>query len=743
MASTPRGPRRLTLVEAPKSSLTGADIASPYKRLAGDLSAIGETLDDISVPFAESAGYSAVTHDEQGNVQVQKLPLMGKAAPAYGRAVKIAALADGEGTARRDILDMRTKFHNDPDGFLKAATSYREEKIRQYGSAAGQEVAIALGRAIDSSTTDVYRTLQNEKERLDLQRATTSIQTRIEQAEAEAEALARNGDTSSPKFRETMETIGTLRRELTANPRLAYPKEKADADDARSMSRVKLAAVSHSIVGEGGVFEKKGYEEALKAAEAIKTDTSLKLGADERYAAFNKVVGEINLKRSGQNLLVNRQENEIAAVEALSAAGEKVPEAQLAAVRTSVAGLSNPDLTARMQRAEAVVRFTDTARTMRPGDLERSIDALDQTMAGRPPTEILAVKAAGTKLLGAMRKGIESDPLTWAVRAGVTDIPPIDVNNPASMRDRVARAETVAQHYGIKPTYLTPQETAALEAATAQGGAPMLAAARAISEGFGDRAPRVFAEVSKQAPVLAHMGALYSHGGSVNFLSDVAEAVKLRQDANFKLPRWLDVPPEKIRASQGARRSEVYGGAFVLGPDSMRAAEGSAQQAFFARAYRRNLSPILEESSDARAAYDRALQEAAGARFNADGVQYGGIGTVGGWGSFTGRTSAKVLVPANVRADSFDKVISAVSDADLAALPTPPKTADGRAYTARDLQAATPVADRNGYRFALGDPQSADPKWIRGADGNPFVLDFARLEPELRKRVPGAFMGGR
>jgi hypothetical protein len=53
------------------------------------------------------------------------------------------------------------------------------------------------------------------------------------------------------------------------------------------------------------------------------------------------------------------------------------------------------------------------------------------------------------------------------------------------------------------------------------------------------------------------------------------------------------------------------------------------------------------------------------------------------------------------------------------------------------------VATRGGYRFAAGDPASDDPKWIRGADGRPFVLDLERLEPALRKRVPGAYSGGR
>ena len=144
------------------------------------------------------------------------------------------------------------------------------------------------------------------------------------------------------------------------------------------------------------------------------------------------------------------------------------------------------------------------------------------------------------------------------------------------------------------------------------------------------------------------------------------------------------------------------------------------------------------KSSEAEKIYTRALQESAGATF-VDGVQYGGVANYKP-GYFS---NYKVPVPGGVRADAFRDVIRSIRDDDLKTLPVPPVSSAGVAYSAQDIAGGVPIAVRGGYRFALGDPSSNDPKYIRGADGNPFVLPFDALEPTLRNRIPKAFLGSR
>ncbi len=145
---------------------------------------------------------------------------------------------------------------------------------------------------------------------------------------------------------------------------------------------------------------------------------------------------------------------------------------------------------------------------------------------------------------------------------------------------------------------------------------------------------------------------------------------------------------------------------------------------------------VEPKDAEATEIYGRALQEAAGARFDAEG-QWGGVGTVNrGW--WSGRY--QVVVPSSIRADRFGDVIDALRDSDLQDLADPPRTADGRKFTAADLKGATAIATAGGYMFALGDPASGDPQLIP-AGGKPFVLDLESLLDQLGPRVPGAIRG--
>jgi hypothetical protein len=385
-------------------------------------------------------------------------------------------------------------------------------------------------------------------------------------------------------------------------------------------------------------------------------------------------------------------------------------------------------------------------KKMSPVALQESLGSLEKQMQSEGATETsIALKQAGEKLLKKMQSEIARDQLGWADRTEVMSVPRIDFSKPdtiaPAMQDRVARAEAVAKAYGTKPQYLRPDEVSTLQVYANGGGEKMLQVAHMIADGFGDRAPQVMAEVAKEAPTLAHVGANLASGGSTQFAMDVAEAVKLRNDAKaqgaaIKLPQWMNKPQEKVLAAQRTNASDVFGNAFVLAQDTQRTVESAATDAYFSRAYRTpSLSPALENSAS-KEAHKKALQESAGATFTKDGVQFGGVGKIS-TGIFS---SHKVVVPSNVRADRFGDVIGAIRTEDLQ---PPPVTASGKPYTASDLRTSKPVATAGGYRFAMGDPASDDPKWIRGADGNPWVLDLQSLTPVLSQRVPGAFSGAR
>jgi|GEM_PF-3262535 len=437
---------------------------------------------------------------------------------------------------------------------------------------------------------------------------------------------------------------------------------------------------------------------------------------------------------------------EIDAIEKqLAQSGIQPPQEQVLSLQARVANTNDPELAARLQRTEAVLKLSENLKKSPLADAEAQLSAIDKLIeekGGSP--DALAARNAVSGIVRRMKEELGKNPLGWADRTGLSKVPPIDFTTDGAiyqLRNRVAQAEAVATHYGVQPNYLLPQERAALEQIAAKGGDDLIKVSRFIADATGDRAPQVLREIGQQSPVVAHIGMLTRDGGAEHFALDVAEALKVRSNPEAKLPKWFtDRPPEKVLDAQLKASRALFGTAFSLLPETQRAAETAAAAAFQSRALRRSLDPVLA-SPDARDTFARTLQEAAGASYDRDGNQFGGVVNIGG-GFFAARPQTQVLVPANVKADRFGDVLSTITNDDLKTLPMPPLSPDGKDYTALDLQRARPVAVPGGYRFALGD-LDGDPKWMRGADGKPFVLPSLFIEYTLRQRVPDAFRGGR
>lgn len=732
-------------VHAPQSRVSAGQISSPYLELATELDRASQETSEYAKREAHKAGLKAVTRDADGNVQVEKAPIIGPAALEYQHAVQVAAVADGENVIKDDMLKMRHEFKDDPEGFRKAAAAYTPTKVAQYEKAAGPDVGLALGKVANSTARETHEGLLNHKEALDLQRSTTAIQSQIELTKNELFAIAAGGDTTSPAYVQRLQKMGALYGQLVNNPRIAYPREKADFEISHVNSELALANLGFRVAK---IQNEQGTEAALAEADKVRTDAGLNLRPTERFNTYARLVQGIELRSRNDERADRRIVADIDRHAENAANGIPPTAGEIGVLRQVVAQRKSPELTARLNELETIAPIISDLRKASPAQLESILAEQEKVMAesGASPAAI-KLHAATSKLLKNAREGIKTDPLGWGTKTGGAPVSPIDWGNAdtldAQLRNRVVEAESNAQKYSITPSYLRPDERAMLKAATAKGGDAMTGVAAALVSGFGEKAPLVLREISKDSPVLAHIGGLMSSNGSPSVISDAAEAVRLRQDpeAAKTLPNYLTKEPAKMQAAQHSRAADVYGGAFSMVPDTRRAAEATAQSAFFTRAYNNNYDPMFIErdAAGAKTAYDRTLQEAAGATFSPSGVQYGGV-TSYRPGTFQFFGGSKVLIPGNIRTDRFTDVIGALKDEDIRfPAMAPPTAPDGRPYSAKDLKNATPVAVQGGYRFAAGDPMSDNPKWIRGADGKPFVLDLERLEPTLRKRVPEAY----
>lgn len=294
MVDLPSIPLAVPQVRTPQSPVSPSDIAQPYNDLARTLDKSGEVLmQDVAKPAAHQAGLQAVTRDQDGNVQVQRTPIFGDASPEFMRAVKFSAVADGEGELKRQDIELRQKYRDDPEGYATAAEAFKKQSVENYTKIAGADVGITLGKIIDGQTTLTYRGLLNEHERLTLQRADRSIESQIQSSRDDLVAMARGGVTSGPAWDQARDKITTLTNERVANPRLAYPKEQADYDMQHLDGELKANGFLHHVEQ---VYKDPngGAQAAQEEAKSVLTDPSIKLTEQQRQSYYHKALGDIH-----------------------------------------------------------------------------------------------------------------------------------------------------------------------------------------------------------------------------------------------------------------------------------------------------------------------------------------------------------------------------------------------------------------------------------------------------------------
>ena len=158
--------------------------------------------------------------------------------------------------------------------------------------------------------------------------------------------------------------------------------------------------------------------------------------------------------------------------------------------------------------------------------------------------------------------------------------------------------------------------------------------------------------------MISEAGSILAFGGSPRAAEDVILGYGKSSDGKAQ---------KGLKPDAAAQRyTEVAGDALALASkDSGRISRAAASIA------RKRITEegVEPDGDEAKAIYDQAVQEAAGATFDR-GVQYGGFATVGG-GLFGG--GRKVLVPPTIRADRFEDVLGAITDTDLIGYETDPQ----------------------------------------------------------------------
>ncbi|MCZ4076301.1 hypothetical protein [Agrobacterium sp. LMR679] len=338
------------------------------------------------------------------------------------------------------------------------------------------------------------------------------------------------------------------------------------------------------------------------------------------------------------------------------------------------------------------MKVSDAIRTQPIGEVEKSV----KTILGENATSDDVDFAR--KAIADHRKDLQVDPLGVAERFGVLPVSeglPLDGDvDPAmvagAFSERINAANAAGQHFGVSPRYFRPGEAEQIEAAVKADPAKGLAIAAGLVDAAGRDANRVLRELGETAPAVALSGGLVAAGGNRQAALDLISGYGKSPEGKA----YTDIPNTKrIPVAQ-----TIAGDALQFSPAEVNRLDEAAAAIARKRLYDAGIDPKKE---DARPFYEKAYQEAAGATFS-NGVQFGGFTKFSG-GMFS--RSRQILVPPSIRADKFGDLIDALEDNDVGQV----VAKNGRTWTARDFQKATPIAVTGGYAFALGDLSSSSP----------------------------------
>ncbi|WP_062203479.1 phage tail tip lysozyme [Aureimonas sp. AU12] len=658
---------------------------------------------------------------------------------AYDAAGTRTYLEQLDNTIRADTDEVYRKFKDDPAALDNAFGALRTVHMQDH---VFPEVAADYDRTF-SSVTRAYRTqARDDADRRVLQQDRADFLTRSQEMET---MTARSVEAFDPSNADAGAAVASAQAASDAHFDSAVARGILDPDDA---VRAKIASRRNTAVGFYG-----RQASALTSPEEV-TALKEKMRADFAAGGLDGLDGDgwAQLEATFDRTANEKQRVAQEAGRSLKARGDAMAESVARGFEVDAGEMGRFLLDRRTatdgpQIVDRTIEKIGAARILR----DKPLSAAETYVRGleRDPAAVSSGTADFARAeLERMQTAAKTDPIGLAERKGL--LPPeegtiVEAASPedlaARIQQRTMRAEAAAEHFGVTPKYLKPEEVAAIRGLVDQDPARAAQLAAGIVGGGGAKAGQILAELKEDAPAIEQAGVILAGGGSDRAARDVIVGYGIGADGK-KLPEVMkDTQRAEIARS-------TFGAAFAGSPADATRTIAAAEAMTRARVAQSGLDP---KSDAVRPIFEQALQEAAGARFEA-GVQYGGLVTVpvgGVWGFGADRPT--VVVPPTIRADCFADVVDALRDTDLVPIEeqrsragvryfsAPPVRENGKPYSAADVKAATPVAVAGGYRFAFGDPSSEDPQWIRGADGKPFLIAFDAMKPILEARVPGAY----
>lgn len=234
-ADTEVQPSPIVTSDAPRSRLSGAQIAQPYAELSRAFDTTSDSLEKVAVPLAEQAANQAVarqrvTLNADGSVNVENpasAPLIfGEAGEAYHRAALAGTVAQYDNALSESFADMHAKHSTDPQAFKAASDAYLNSVVTN----APPMMQAAVKREGLQLQSQHFAAITDRAANLDIANRKATILAQIDNLKDTAIGLARQDGVDTPEFQKVVGKLNAAYDALGSNPLFRIPQEQIDIE---------------------------------------------------------------------------------------------------------------------------------------------------------------------------------------------------------------------------------------------------------------------------------------------------------------------------------------------------------------------------------------------------------------------------------------------------------------------------------------------------------------------------------
>lgn len=515
--------------------------------------------------------------------------------------------------------------------------------------------------------------------------------------------------------------LAAISADIDASPMTALAKTRAKRDLEQDVLKARVLG---GFDAQGGAADRAAYLERFQQEWKGGEGFGGRVSHDEYERINSAMIKAVQRDQVEAQKRVSQIDKAIETQTGYLEKGLPVPADVRASMQQAVAQSGDESLAQRMDFFDRLSEWQQAHTGAKPEVLAAQIDQLEARIARDGATDpALTTLSVMQGLQKQMTLGLKEDPLGWASRAGVANIAPIDASSAesltASLASRVSDAQAVASHYGTHPVYFRPAERAALIKAAADDPLMLPQMAGSMIAAFGADTPAVLAELSSDAPVLAHIADLQHRTGNEGLTVEAAEALAMRKAEGYK-----SALPGQAKLQSAA--TPMIGPAIGHAPKAANAMMETATAIFEYRAARRGIDPsnVNVAGDPANDLFIQAMDEAAGARI-IGGVKHGGMTEVNG---------RMTIAPEDMPAEGLQRLVNQLTDADLM-FQQEIVSANGVPISARAIANGTMIyAGPGRYHVALGDVAGGDPRFVATRDGRRWTLDVNMLRTTRHDR---------